>query len=493
MKKMFRKSTAILSSALIASVLAVPSMTAFAYKDYAKTITPADSTSFKITKDIVLFNENGSDIYEPNVTYTYTVAPAANTTEPTITVTDKNGTSETTDDEAITVKVHNGIAGGVTLTGNNGSAPGASANIVFGTDNENKYNTLTEGTVAKLTTIADEIADEELTITINPSVIYGTGTTHNPAGVYRYVITDTTADETLTAAGITRNSAYTETYYLDVYTKSKIDSTSGAVTGLQVYGYVLFKSSSTEGASHSFNETKAGATDTPTDTNDVKVSGFDVESEAAEGTPTGTPTGSDDKDTEVISDQYHTYNATVKKLVDGGDTTHEFPFKVDLTNATVKSQADFYYTQSGANEATTAALSSSGAWTFGDASGTTLALKDKETISIVGLPKGTKIMVTEKNDTSDMYSASAKNGDTALTLSRKELAPNDATNLSAVISLDSTNTDVDNIVFTNKLTEISPTGVLFTVAPFAALAGVGTLFAGLFIKNKKREDSDEMI
>ena len=85
------------SSVIMVSAMAVSSITASAVttpnsgsegEDAAKvlhTVSSASDLTFTINKDIVLFNEDALTIFEPNVTYTYTVAPASVTAGTTIT------------------------------------------------------------------------------------------------------------------------------------------------------------------------------------------------------------------------------------------------------------------------------------------------------------------------------------------------------------------------------------------------------------------------
>ena len=71
---------------------------------------------------IVVFNTATLPIYEPNVTYTFSLA----TQDPNgATVTDANGSTTT---------VKKGIDGGVTIVGNSGTASSSGATLVFGGD-----------------------------------------------------------------------------------------------------------------------------------------------------------------------------------------------------------------------------------------------------------------------------------------------------------------------------------------------------------------------
>ena len=63
-------------------------------------------TSINLKKGIVLYNTEGSNIYYPTITYTYSIASA------TIT----SGTTSVTDDNGKTAMVVAGVTDGVTLT-----------------------------------------------------------------------------------------------------------------------------------------------------------------------------------------------------------------------------------------------------------------------------------------------------------------------------------------------------------------------------------------
>ena len=87
-KRIIIKMLSAVSSVIMVSAMAVSSITASAAttpnsggegEDAAKVLHTVSQTSdltFNINKDIVLFNEDALTIFEPNVTYTYTVAPA---------------------------------------------------------------------------------------------------------------------------------------------------------------------------------------------------------------------------------------------------------------------------------------------------------------------------------------------------------------------------------------------------------------------------------
>ncbi len=485
-KTMIKRMLSAASSVIMTSVIAASAFSASAAttpnsgNDAAviHSITPANTTSFTVTKDIILFNVDGSNIYEPNVHYTYSIAGATVNDGTTV----KGLTLETTDpaDETVTVAVRSGSLASsvVTIQGANGLGvagdAGETATLVFGDDTN--HNKATNKETDNITTTNENTAERALTVNIDATKFPA----DSPAGIYRYVITDTTTPATLTAAGIERNANYDTARYLDVYTKYGNDGK------LQVYGYVLLKGKSGANTSLEYDTTAKETT---------KVTGFDTESEtgAAGEYNTGTP----------ISDEYHTYNVEVKKEVEGtlADPKREFPFQIDLSNNIIKSQDEFYCTQSGVDNEEKGTLSTSGNWTFGTAGATSaLNLKNGESILITGLPTGTKIKVTEFNSAPDTYTVSAKNTAGApITLKCGEktgnslaVAPSNTAEMNDTFDVANTS-ERDTITFKNTLKDISVTGVAFAVAPFALILLAGAFFFGLFMKNRKRNESDNVI
>lgn len=457
-KTLINKAFASMTALFAAAAMAVPTISAYAANGTTLD-TPGTSTTFNISKDIVLFNVDGSKIYEPNVVYDYSIAPV--TIDGRVTITDENEN---------VVAVRSGIANAVTIKGNAADAAyDSTASLTFGVDT--KTDTNDEG--ATVTNTSKRV-DEELGIKIDAAVIYGTGETHNPPGVYRYKLSDETTTASLEEAGITRNADYDEDIYLDVYTKLNENG-----DGLVVYGYTLFKSSTEEGSEN---------TSVTTSTN--KVTGYDVESE--------TKTIPDSTDTEIISDQYHTYNVEIKKTVTGslGNKDNEFPFQIVLTNDTVKSAADFYWIQTGETEKQASVASTV---TLGTAAASSdIYLKNGDTCLITGLPAGTKVQVTEFNNTGDTYTVSVEHNGTALDLDAatdKKSVKAAASQTAGMLStgdVDKTESK-DIIVFENNLEDISVTGLLFSIAPFAFIAAAGAALLGLFMRNKKNSNTEDRI
>ena len=474
-----------------------------------------------ITKDIVLYNAEGSKIYAPNVTYTYRVAPAgttANSVDITgIILNDPTTPGHTT----TTVTVRNGIAGGVKLANVSGGTGGDSTTITFANGNDLDGATpLTEGTAATTTNASAAKTSKNIYIQFDPATIYNNGA--NPAGIYRYKITDETTRATLSAAGILRDDAYDASYqtlYLDVYLKNVYNTaTPPAVTGLEVYGYVLFKS----GTANTEFEYVAGSSET------YKLTGFNVDSELS-----GT--------TSVISDQYHTYNLNVTKKTTGAlaDKNNYFPFDITLTEATNNTATKVYVTYANATEVkdSSSAAINTATGTMLSAGGTATAftgkIKDGGNIKFTGIPSYVAYDTTgsapvrdatndayatanakETNNTYDTYSATATvdqetTANVQLTYKRTSsdtdadttsphaavLANTGDATLKTVLSVDgknSSSTVVGNSIdFTNTLDAISPTGYVVRIAPYVLMLAAGIFF--IILMRRRREDEEEAV
>lgn len=441
-----------------------------------------DDNTFSIKKDIVLFNVDTSSVFDPNVVYSYSVSPVdVADGESTVTGYVLNDNTK----PLTTAVVRDGVAGAVTIQGRKvdqyedttasadhavTGAAGTTTTLTFGGDNGTKLATSKEGTevTASTTTITSGYID----VTVDAATIYNA---NKGPGIYRYKISDTTTAATLTAAGIKRANDYVTDLYLDVYVKN---NSNNPVNGFVVYGYVLFKSDNKD-VDILFAE---GTNET------LKVEGYTVLSEVEK------------------ADQYHTYNVEVSKTTTGdlADKRNNFPFQVDLTNAVITSQDDFYYviTKDGtALTEVTDKLAADGSKTIGAANSTganNLQLQDGDKILITGLPVSCKIDVTEFNNTYDVYTASAKDEANAdLNLDNNAATPTtDAAtvilehektgSLHAVKDIDNT-TAKDVIAFTNTLETISPTGVVLRIAPYALMLGAG-LFLFFFSRRRKAQD-----
>ena len=466
-------------------------------KDNAKNVIPNTVTaSIPVNKDILLFNIEGFDIYAPNITYSYNIT-SANTTEDTKIITyaaedlNSDGTPKEGTQPIITT-VHSGVINAVSTAADNATTTDVvEGSITFGGTGDTEH----PANKSSLTIInGNKKISNDMTIYVDAMKIYNPAydpesaepaVQVNSPGVYRYKISDVTTAETLTAAGVTDGGAVNE-IYLDVYTKYNSEK-----NGLVIYGYVLFKSSN-EADSITYNSTV-------TNTTESKVTGFDVISETENVLVDG------QNKIELNSDRYYTYNVKVKKVVTGdlADTQHNFPFKVELNNSSITSSDDFSYTikKNGTVGSSIAAnLAADGSWTLdgiADAD-TGLQLRHNDEITIIGLPADTTIKVTEKNDTGDIYIASAKdNENTALQLKVGDadaadsavISPDEQAAMSAAYSIDGTKI----ITFTNNMKDISVTGLLFSIAPFIIITAAGAGMILLVIRSRKQKNGENEV
>lgn len=413
----------------------------------------AGTTSITLNKTIVIFNtDDGTEVREPDITYSYSIAKvdsAENEAE--------RLTKTVTDDQDVTVTVYNGVVTGGAISNPN--------NIVF---------THTNAKVAA-TTKGVEV-EKNTTITVDP-------TKFPHAGIFRYVITESTGGVTPESVGMeAHTSNYDATRYLDVYIYNPDYDATNNPTGHQTLwmgGAVIFKSTSTDDS----NPVNAAA-DKITSTTD-KTTGF----EPGNNTP---GSGANDYTNDETVDRYFTYNVDVTKKITGNlaDKLHNFPFQISFTGALAHTVIVDVTNSSATPANTTLNISTTVATDEA-------ALNDGETYSVTGLPKGTTITVTEYNDTVDTYKLTTSFEGTTSTATKTDAA--EGTDLANAVgetgvlinSGDATNVKADTktvITFTNNLAEISPTGVVLRLAPFVIMLGAGIVLFGL--SRRRREDAE---
>ena len=381
----------------------------------------ASATSYTIPKDIVVFNAAGMNIFEPNITYSYEVTPAAAGAS----VTDKDGNK---------ANVKTGIAGGLLIMAEGGTTPASTASLVFG-GSDTTAGTATNQEGATITTTS-KVVRRNLIASFDVSK-FGT-----MPGIYRYKLTESSTG--YAASGVTKG-AYQDDRYLDVYVRWNTGKTA-----LEVYGLTMFTSDDTIVYSSS---AAAG----------FKVTGYDVATEGAD------------------ADTYHTYNFDVTKAVDGGfaDKNNEFPFSINITSGAA-SAVEFYSTGDYAN---TRITFTGGAFDPNPGlNPTPLALKDTDTVLFVGLPGTAAATVKELDNSPDVYTATAKlNGTTDVTLTNDATARTWTTARAIPVS----GTATQYLVVTNTLNEVSPTGVVMRVAPYALMVAAG--IALLIVTRRRRQ------
>jgi len=491
------KAFALLTSVLTASAMTA-SMSVFAVDSPTIDSLPAHKletsqtvADIPIKKDILLFNSEQKRIPEPSIVYEYQISSAD--------VTDASISTKDSDDATVVLAVRPGVLEAVTKITDSGDVEAPTeenqeeegfrtGTITFGNDHTLKLTNRAND--VPYTSNADYKATKQMNIKVDASKIYDTdndGEADNEPGVYRYKITEVTPDATYIASGVTEGEAG-DTIFLDVYTKY-----NEAKDNLVIYGYVLLKSTE-DGANTSITYNKEAE-------EGVKIDGFVTTAE-----------GDDDGDNTIIpadfkGDYYKTYNVDVKELVAGdlADRLHEFPFRIQLSNDTVTSGPNFSINDGAIHSLTS--LTTAGKWDSNDVNiaGIDFKLKYGDMISLIGLPAGTKVMVTETNDTEDVYSVSAVFNDTA-----KPLVNSDASKIGSSISIpknDTASLDTSNntsypitmeltsdkVIITNTLRDVSVTGLLLDTAPFLFITSAGIFLFTLYLRNKKETDTDNMI
>ena len=437
----------------------------------------ADPTPKKvfITKTIYLSNADADTaVYEPNITYTYTVTPA---NVGTATVTDhagntasvKAGDMRAFNKDSLTLvystkhSAKNVSAGGIGITKAN--------NFVF------------DGTAIKA-------ADNT---TIVP-------------GVYRYKVTET-SNKTPASVGIVRGSNYSDYLLLDVYVDVNGDVIGETFHEGEENGNIDNSNDPNGDGNNDGNDDVTGKTpgfgggDIPNDPSGDQDQDVDPNAPGGDVTPGGQLT---DVTTTVPAsmakqDAYPTYNVKISKTITGtmGDKTHYFNFGAVIDNS-VENAA--FTTKIASADAAKTTMNATGV--FGSATATTgdnYKLKDSETIVLTGIPSlaaGATIKVDEFNDTTSVYTATASYGENAYlkymdgveekNLKDYSLSAGTATATKAIsITTEATQT----IGFTNKLDSMSPTGVVLRFAPYIAMLVAGAaLFIILGIKRRKNDE-----
>ena len=128
-------------------------------------------------------------------------------------------------------------------------------------------------------------------------------------------------------------------------------------------------------------------------------------------------------------------------------------------------------------------------------------LKHDEEVEIIGLPKSTTVVVKEQNKNfvgavkSDLTGYKSvdlidANKDTTITVPTKVLKPDatstDPDSFSAEVTRQLTANDL-GLLYHNHVDEITPTGVVLTVVPYAMMIFVSISMAFMFLTKRKEE------
>ena len=452
MKKYLRTFGAIALAVIMVMAMSIPAFAADAdmsgkdgvIGNFTQPDTPTvQGSAVLLYKEITAFNKEASTVKAPTITYNYTIAPGT----AGALVKDAGGATLHAGGDPVQVAVKAGLTG---------------ATISGSADGTNFTSGKIELTPSITLTTADAGAKNTFKLKADFSGVSWTG-----AGVYRYVITETTTAAQKNAAGIADGTS-TETRYLDVYVKD------GATAGTyEVYGYVCFQTLGDIDGTQSASVTKA-----------AKTEGFVADNGGSAGT------------TALTADQYYTFNVTVSKTLTGdqANKNHQFPFNVDFTNASVTAVIGLDQTTV-TGGGITAPLPTPAAVSSLDVTG--LKMADGASVKYIGVPVGvtaaTTVAVYEKNDvTGTIYKSSYKiDGGTeagAKSISWETTGDANKSN-TATISNITAGADDDvahTIAFTNALELISPTGLVLRFAPYALMLAAGVVL--LLIFRRRREE-----
>ncbi len=415
--------------------------------EFTSADTPdAQGNSVKLYKEITAYNEETIEVSAPTITYEYTITAG----EEGAKVKDAGGASLHASGAAVEVQTKAGLTTGATITGTE------SGKIV-----------LTSSNSAKLKASANGEANR-FPLTVDFSRVTWTG-----AGVYRYVITETTTVGTKNAAGI-NDGTISDTRYLDVYVKD------GESSGYEIYGYVCFQ------------ELKdIDGTDASSVTAVAKTEGFVSDKK-------------DDGTTDHTADEYFTFNLTVSKTLVGDQAMndHDFPFSVALANSGVTTdvtiiKVPYEGTTKGTEAGLNGKLSAEGGVVDNP------KINNGSSVKYIGIPVGITAATTgtvyETNDVMGTTYASDFTVDGAtVDNSKKSITweSTDDANKSVVATLGTLtaatgNTTARIVAFTNTLEIISPTGYVARIAPYALMLAAGVVLLVLFLKRRKVVTEDD--
>ena len=428
---------------------------------------------------VILVEDGGTEgVDEPYVKWKYTIRPVKD-----------DGTVDTinagfTPDVAATYK-----KGTTTISDGTNTIlvePGQDAQITGGTEKtaEFKADTYTMPT-AVIT------APDVQTFTKTVSFSFDT-TKFTKAGVYRFVITESLPDGANKAdvedtGGKGDNGAgeqdvpYQRERFLDVYVRSK--DTAGVIT-YEIYGYVMHSGDTDKDNNATGNKWALH-----------KNSGFDGGKQKGNGklTPQGYT-------------KYTPRKVKIKKKISGLVPTDTlFPFTIQLLHGATQTVAgnDNKDMQIKVKYPgfTPTAPNAYQIMSVDDFNAAVRNLKHDDEVEIIGLPKSTTVKVQEQNKNfvgavkSDLTGYKSidlidANKDTSITAATKVLKPDatstDPLSFSDEVSKQLTNNDL-GLLYHNHVDEITPTGVVLTVVPYAMMIFVSISMAFMFLTKRKEE------
>jgi hypothetical protein len=466
--KMMKRAAAFAASVLMTAAMAVPAFAVdtnilYPTSPIVTDDTSSDNNKVAVPKKLYLYNVDGAAIYAPGVTYTYTVSSGEDLANKKISSKSMTHTASgyAVGADNVFAFTKQGPATGIKLGSGDsstvGTTSGQTATLNFGTAKHAAYKEAQDpadgNAITKYLYIETDV-DQFKDPGVYRYKIELTGNTREATGVDDWEKKLTSQEEHKDA----------EIYYLDVYvselptTEEEQQEPGVDTTKRDVYGMVLFKAD---------NEaiTYQGSTDEAKKINTLEP------------------------------DEYHTYNLQVEKEITGmmSDPDQKFEFTINLSNENVTStQFDAATTGSDLSPATNPAALSSGKATV------SAKLSHGKTLSITGLPKDTKATINEKNLAAEPYTVSVNTSNTEKTNNGATGTPfqfsPETNNYNIVNEYEINKTEMgDKILITNNLDAISPTGILFRIAPYALMMTAGGVLIAVYLRGKKRDDAESMI
>ena len=427
---------------------------------------------------VILVEDGGTEgVDEPYVKWKYTIRPVKDDgtvdtinagLTPDVAATYKKGTT-TISDGTNTILVE----------------PGQAAQITGGTEKTAEFK-------ADTYTIPTAVITAPDVQTFTKTVSFSFDTTKfTKAGVYRFVITESlpegaNKDDVEDTGGKGENGAgqqdvpYQRERFLDVYVRSK--DTAGVIT-YEIYGYVMHSGDTDKDHNATGNKWAQH-----------KNSGFDGGKQKGNGklTPQGYT-------------KYTPRKVKIKKKISGLVPTDTlFPFTIQLlhggtttaTNDNKDMEIKVKYPGF-----TPTAPNAYQIMSVDDFNAAVRNLKHDDEVEIIGLPKSTTVVVKEQNKNfvgavkSDLTGYKSidlidANKDTSITAATKVLKPDatstDPLSFSDEVSKQLTNNDL-GLLYHNHVDEITPTGVVLTVVPYAMMIFVSISMAFMFLTKRKEE------
>ena len=400
----------------------------------------AQETSVSLKKEIIAYNANGSTVYAPAVTYTYTVTPADVSAAPAVT----DDTSDHASESAVTSPVQAGITTGLVVTGTaageTGTASGATGTLVF--TNTSTFTTASDGD------------SNEYDIKLDFS-----GVTFTAPGVYRYQI-----EETVSAAyaAIAMKEGGSHSRFLDVYVMGTDADGDGS---FDIYGYVCMKEN--------------GNVTTAT----TKTNGFVAGSDGA--------------------DSYYTYDLTLSKDVENdsyAEGSTAFPFTVIFSNP--ENYGEFFTIGENVGTGSTgispaagsapewkgvARVKEGGEITYtGIPAGVDAEVYETNIVAGVTYTVSTSVNGGTAKVDDGVVAGSVPSTVTAQTTKASCESTKATIDTAANTAVDETQT----VAITNTLSLISPTGLVIRFAPYGLLLIGGIALLVISLKHRKHNEEE---